>query len=200
MLHPDTQLKFISPEVGYGIVATKLIPKGTITWILDPLDQVFTQEQIRKMHPHFQEILDKYSYRERNGDYVLCWDHAKYINHSFNSSCISTVYDFELAVRDIQPGEELTDDYGYLNLSEPFACQPEPNTTRTMVMPDDLLYFHEEWDVKLKNAFKNFSRVKQPFLELIDAKYKEKVLQVAAGRTEMDSILNLYYDGAEIAP
>lgn len=195
MIHPDTQLEFISPEIGYGIVATKFIPKGTVTWILDPLDQIFTPGKISKLHPFFQEKLNKYSYRDANGDFILCWDNSKFINHSFHSNCITTAYNFELAVRDIHPGEELTDDYGYLNVTEPFACLPEPGTTRTMVMPDDLLHFHTEWDEKLKDAFKNFNNVAQPFLDFIDPTYKDKVREVAAGRAEMDSILNCYYAG-----
>lgn len=196
MIHPDTELRFISPEIGYGVVATKFIPKGTITWILDPLDQVFTPGMIQRLHPFFREKLNKYSYRDGNGDFILCWDNSKFINHSFHSNCITTAYNFELAVRDIHPGEELTDDYGYLNVTEPFACFPEPGTMRTMVMPDDLLHFHAEWDEKLKDAFKNFNNVAQPFLDFIDPEYKDKVREVANGRAEMDSILNCYYQGS----
>src|ERR1700744_1278297 len=161
MIHPDTELRFISPQKGYGVVATKFIPKGTITWIMDPLDQVFSLEHIRKLPPFFREILSTYTYRDQKGDFILCWDNARFVNHSFHSSCITTAYNFELAVRDIQPGEELTDDYGYLNVTEPFDCLPEPGTTRTQVMPDDLLHFYPEWDAALKNAFTNFNNVPQ---------------------------------------
>lgn len=41
MIHPHTELKHINNEVGYGVVATKFIPAGTITWVLDKLDQEF---------------------------------------------------------------------------------------------------------------------------------------------------------------
>lgn len=37
MIHPDTEVRFINPEKGYGLVATKFIPKGTITWVQDDL-------------------------------------------------------------------------------------------------------------------------------------------------------------------
>jgi len=195
MIHPNTELQFISKEKGYGIVAMKFIPKGTITWILDPLDQVFTPEQIQRLDPVFQDKLHTYSYRDGHGNFILCWDNSRFVNHSFHSNCMSTAYNFELAVRDIFPGEELTDDYGYLNVTEPFFCLPEPNTTRTMVMPDDLLHFHKEWDAQLKDAFKNFNKVEQPFLNFIDPLYKDKVLKIAAGKAEMDSILNCYYAG-----
>jgi hypothetical protein len=195
MIHPDTKLKFISPEIGYGVVATKFIPKGTITWVFDPLDQVFTPDEIKKLDPVFQEKLHIYSYRDSAGNFILCWDNSRFVNHSFHSNCISTAYNFEIAVRDIYPGEELTDDYGYLNVTEPFLCLPEPGTARTMVMPDDLLNHSDEWDGQLKDAFKNFNRVAQPFLGFIDPKFKNKVHEIADGTSEMDSIRTCYYPG-----
>jgi hypothetical protein len=197
MIHPDTELRFISPEIGYGVVATKFIPKGTITWIGDPLDQVFTTSQIEQLDPFFREILHTYCYRDHNGDFILCWDNSRFVNHSFNSNCISTAYNFEIAVRDIHVGEELTNDYGYLNVTEPFDCLPEAGTTRTRVLPDDLLHYHKEWDEKLKSAFACFNNVQQPFLKFIGPEHKDKVLDVAAGKAEMDSIRSCYYAGAE---
>jgi uncharacterized protein len=139
--------------------------------------------------------LHKYTYRDNQGNFILCWDHSRFVNHSFHSNCISTAYNFELAVRDIYPGEELTDDYGYLNVTEPFLCVPEPGTNRKTVMPDDLPHFYEEWDAKLKEAFKQFNKVPQPFINLFDAAYRNKVHAIAAGKEEMDSILNCYYPG-----
>lgn len=197
MIHPDTALRFISPEKGYGVVATKFIPKGTITWIMDPLDQVFSPERVHQFPQGIQEILATYSYRDHNGDYVLCWDNARFVNHSFHSNCISTAYNFELAVRDIQAGEELTDDYGYLNLTEPFDCIHEKDTSRTRVMPDDLLHFYPEWDEQLKDAFLEYNKVSQPLAAYIERQYDKKVRDVAAGNAEMDSILNCYYHTPE---
>ena len=46
MIHPDTELQFINDEIGHGVVATKLIPAGTITWVLDKLDREFTKARI----------------------------------------------------------------------------------------------------------------------------------------------------------
>ena len=192
MIHPKTELKFISKEIGYGVVATEFIPKGTITWIYDDFDRTFTPEQVKSLRQIHKDILRKYSYRDSKGNYVLCWDHARFVNHSFNSSCISTAYNFELAVRDIHVGEELTDDYGYLNVTEAFDCLEEPGSSRRQVLPDDILNFHGEWDAKLIDSFKQFNKVEQPFLDLIQAEYRDKVLAVAAGTAKMDSILNCY--------
>jgi hypothetical protein len=193
MIHPHTELKFISPAKGFGVVATEMIPKGTITWVLDPLDQVFTPQRIREMDPVFREIIYTYSYRDKNGDFVLCWDHSRFINHSFHSNCLSTAYNFELAVRDIFPGEELTDDYGYLNLSEPFNCLREEGTLREQALPDDLLHFYPKWDSQLIEAFKYFNLVDQPLQAMIEQESTLKVQEVADDPHKMDSILTCYY-------
>ncbi|GAB2967701.1 hypothetical protein GCM10027048_43000 [Hymenobacter coalescens] len=195
MIHPNTELRFISPEIGYGVVATRFIPKGTICWIFDAFDQTFSPERVQQLDQMHKDILNKYSYRDAKGDFVLCWDNSRFVNHSFNSSLVSTAYNFELAVRDIHPGEELTDDYGYLNVWEPFDCLPEPGSTRTRVLPDDLLNFHPEWDAKLIDAFRHFNHVEQPLLPLLETAHQATVEAVAAGRRPMDSILNCYYKG-----
>src|SRR6187402_2938281 len=174
MIHPDTELRFINDVVGYGLVATKLIPRGTITWALDKLDRIFTPQMIKTMEPVYQDVLDKYSYRNQEGNYILCWDNARFVNHSFNSNCITTAYEFEIAIRDIYPGEELTDDYGYLNVDEPFEVVPEAGVNRNVVYPDDLIRFHRAWDEKLLDAFQSFSGVKQPLIELLNSVVKEK--------------------------
>jgi SET domain-containing protein len=194
MMHPDTEIRFISDEIGYGVVATKLIPKGTITWVQDELDRVISPEEVEKMHKAAQDMLEKYSFRNSEGQHVLCWDLAKYVNHSFNANCLSTAYDFELAIRDIHPGEQLTDDYGYLNVSEPFKALDE-GTERDTVYPDDLLNFHEQWDAQLSEAFHFFEVVEQPLAQLVSFKHLEKVKERLRNHKPLDSILNLYYQG-----
>jgi uncharacterized protein len=199
MIHPHTELKYINDKIGYGVVATKFIPKGTITWVLDKLDRTFTPKEFDKLEKVYQEILEKYTYRNNKGDLILCWDNARFVNHSFNSSCISTAYEFEIAVRDIHPGEELTDDYGYLNVTEPFDCLPEAGSSRTKVMPDDLVNYHKEWDAKLEDAFKNFSRVEQPLKSMLDKNTQQTADNIASGKIKMDSILTCYFDSSKVS-
>ncbi|GAC1367494.1 MAG: hypothetical protein NVSMB30_01860 [Hymenobacter sp.] len=182
MIHPHTELRFISPEIGFGVVATRLIPKGTITWAFDSLDQVLSPQLLAHLQPLQKQYLEKYSYRDHRGDYVLCGDHSRFVNHSFRSSCLSTAYNCELAVRDIFPGEELTDEYGYLNLCAPFDAVPEPGCTRTQALPDDLVHFHAQWDAQLLRAFQEVARVEQPLLSVLDPANRQQVLAVAAGK------------------
>ena len=192
MIHPKTELKFISHSVGYGVVATDFIPKGTVTWVLDKLDREFDPEDIHKYDPVYRDILDTYCFRNNQGKLILCWDNARFVNHSFNSNCLTTAYDFEIAVRDILPGEQLTDDYGYLNIDSPFRGIDE-GTRRKVVYPDDLLKYHKVWDKQLKNAFKKLTGCDQPLKSLIDKEAWEKAEAISKGLSEMDSILNCYY-------
>lgn len=191
MMHPDTEIRFINEEKGYGVVAVKLIPEGTITWVQDDLDQIFTPEEVQTLHPKSREMLDKYAFRNRYGKYVLCWDLAKYVNHSFRSNCFSTPYGFEIAVRNIYPGEELTDDYGYLNLTEPFFARDE-GTKRSAVYPDDLLNFHREWDEILKYSVEKMGMVVQPLIDLIPEEFQRDLEKILQKEKPMDSILKLY--------
>lgn len=192
MMHPHTALRFISEDIGHGVVATRDIPAGTITWIQDELDREFTPEQIRAFNPLYTETMEKYCFCSSKGNWVFCWDHAKYVNHSFRSNCLSTAYNFEVAIRDIRAGEELTDDYGYLNVTHPFEALDE-GVGRTTVYPDDLTRYHEIWDAALHNAWPGIVRVDQPLRGLIAPDLWRKVQKIAKGQMQMDSILSCYF-------
>ena len=72
MIHPHTELGFISDEIGFGVAATKLIPKGSITWVLDKFDREFTPKDFLEFDKTYQDILYFYAYRNASGNYVLC--------------------------------------------------------------------------------------------------------------------------------
>lgn len=192
MIHPKTELRFISSDVGYGVVATEFIPAGTITWVLDKLDREFTQEEFQNMDELYQDILDTYSFRNNKGNLVLCWDSGRFVNHSFNSNCLTTAYDFEIAIRNIQPGEQLTDDYGYLNINEPFRGIDE-GTRRKVVYPDDLLKYYKVWDKKLQKVWDRIPKLDQALRKLVDNTTWNEVNAVAEQKKQMESILKNFY-------
>jgi uncharacterized protein len=196
MIHPHTELKFISREVGYGVVATELIPAGTITWVLDKLDRAFSPEDFANLDPLYQDILDTYTYRNSNGNMILCWDNGRFVNHSFNSSCLSTAYDFEVAVRDIHPGEQLTDDYGYLNISAPFRGIDE-GTERKVVYPDDLLHYADVWDKQILNVFPQILKLNQPLSSILPKSTWDEIKEINAGRKNIESIAKNFYSGSK---
>lgn len=163
-MHPHTRVHFIGDEVGHGVVATQAIPKGTITWVQDPLDRVFSETDALSLPPRSRELLDYFAFRNAEGHHVLCWDHGRYVNHSFRSNCLSTAYGFEIAVRDIAEGEQLTDDYGYLNLDVPWRPLDE-GTKRKWVRPDDPLRCSKSWDKQINQALRRAGSVDQPLGE-----------------------------------
>lgn len=193
MIHPHTELKFINNEVGYGVVAKQFIPAGTITWVLDKLDREFSPLEFQQMEPIYQEILDTYTFRNNNGNLILCWDNGRYVNHSFNSNCLTTAYDFEIAIRDIQPGEQLTDDYGYLNISAPFRGINE-GTKRKIVYPNDLTKYYKTWDNKIKKVFPKITKVDQPLRQVLSEETWSKIDNIINGKEPLESIITNYFD------
>ena len=167
MVHPDTELRYVSPSIGWGIFATKALPRGTITWALDVLDQRFSPLQIAALPAYARAQLDKYSYVDARGDHILCWDNARFFNHSCSANCLSVGYDFELAIRDIAAGEELTDDYGTLNPAEPFPCLCGSHDCRGRVLPDDMLRLGETWNTLAREAFFLIPHVPQPLWAIV---------------------------------
>jgi len=196
MRHPDTELRWISAEIGCGILATRDIPKGTVIWVLDPIDRIFTPQHVESLPSVCRDTVLKYSYRNRHGEYVFCWDNTRFMNHSFKPNCITTAYGFELAVRDIREGEELTNDYGSLNIIAPFKASDE-GTERKVVYPDDLTRHYADWDRQLESAFKQVQAVEQPLLrELLSDEQRETICHIAEQRKPMTSILHCLHKPA----
>jgi len=185
MLHPHTELRFVNPKIGYGVFATELIVKGTITWARDDLDRAYSPQEMNQMTKPYRQVLDKYTFIDSKGLYVLCWDLAKYINHSCEANCLSAGYEFEIATKDIQAGEELTDDYGTLNLETGFECHCNLQSCRRQILFDDLLRYSVKWDRILREAFPLILEVFQPLWSFV--KEKDDVILAAQNSAHMKS-------------
>jgi uncharacterized protein len=168
MIHPSTELRFIGPEVGYGVFATEFIPKGTITYVEDDLEVRIPESQFLSYTAPIRAVLDKYSYIDADGVRIMSWDFAKYVNHNCNFNSISTGYGFEIAIRDIHPGEELTDEYGIFNLEYPMQCFCGSPNCRHEVSPSDFDDFYNDWDKLIRGALTEVRKVQQPLWSLID--------------------------------
>lgn len=198
MLHPHTEVRFVDPYIGYGVFATRAIPRGTVVWVQDQLDRVFTEEDVRELEPALQQVLDRYCFRDRHGGLVLCWDNARFVNHSFFPNCILTPYGFDLAVADIPQGGQVTNDYGLFNVGETIECLPEEGSSRTCVRSDDLLHYSGHWDDQIRRAFGVFSRVEQPLIELIPRDRQVEVERIIRGEIEPASVFELYFNPASL--
>jgi uncharacterized protein len=175
MIHPSTELRFIGPEVGYGVFASAFIPKGTITYVEDDLEVRIPEAQFLSYQAPIQAILDKYSYIDADGVRIMSWDFAKYVNHNCNFNTITTGYGFEIAVRDIQAGEELTDEYGIFNLEYPMQCYCGSANCRKQVRPEDFDNYYEAWDQLILSALPGISDVAQPLWSLISPELVEQL-------------------------
>jgi hypothetical protein len=196
LIHPDSELRFIDASIGFGLFATRLIPKGTITWAIDPLDQIVSPAGMSALPELLRTQAHKYSYLNGRGDRILCWDHGRFVNHSCQAACLSPGFDFEIAVRDIAAGEEITDDYGTLNLEEPFACLCGAPDCRGQVQPDDPERCGAEWDRLIAGAFPAIDKVDQPLWDLVQE--KTAIRQVLSGKLALPPILNHYIPAAKI--
>ncbi len=200
MLHPNTRIQLISDEIGSGVVATALIPKGTVVYVEDPLDIVLAPDHPLIRHPAYADTIETYSYRDASGSYVICWDGAKYINHACNPSTLTTGYGFELAIRDIQPGEEITDDYAIYNcpVFGPLRCG-EPDC-RGEVRPDDFDRLAHGWDARIREALQRYQDVDQPLSAYLSDPCRAALAGYLRTGRGYRSILNARYQDAEETP
>lgn len=107
---------------GIGLFAGEFIPKDTIVWAIDSMDNIYTHEEVQAMNPLYKEFIDIYSFMF-NGKYILCVDNARFFNHSDSPNCYSADFnEFTLgctrAKRDIEIGEELTDNYSLFGFTD----------------------------------------------------------------------------------
>jgi hypothetical protein len=172
VIHPHTELRFINSEIGFGVIATRFIPCGTVTWVRDELDRVIPASRLAGLPPPFRELLDRYTFRDASGQHILCWDLGRFMNHSCDPSCLGPDADFEVAVRDIYPGEELTDDYGTLHLQahESFSCRCGSMACRGRVGPEDAGTRAAGWEALWRPALALLREVAQPLGGLLEAR------------------------------
>lgn len=193
MMHPNTQVRFISGTIGCGVFATEFIPMGTIVYVKDALELEVSAAHYAQLAPVLQQAVEKYSYIDEKGFRILSWDHAKYVNHCCNCNTLSTGYGFEIAIRDIYPEEEITDEYGMFNLEEdmPLFCG-QPNCRKTVGKCDMDAYF-AEWDKKVQYALAMLSSVHQPLYPLIDSRVRADLEHYLAHVSEYRSVRELKF-------
>jgi hypothetical protein len=168
VIHPSTELRHINAELGYGVFATSRLPKGTITYVWDPLEVEIFPDDPRLEVPALREPIERYSYIDSRGIRIVSWDHAKYVNHCCQCNTMSTAYGFEIAIRDIEAGEQITDEYGMFNLPEPMKLRCSGSPCRGQVQATDLDQLCQVWDGQVKAALEVVELVEQPLWPLID--------------------------------
>jgi len=99
---------------GIGLFADQFISKGTLAQKFMPgFDLIIQENEIQKLSEPAREQFLKYAYKRKDGQYILCFDDTRFLNHSDNPNLISndSSEEIDIAARDIQKGEELTVNY-----------------------------------------------------------------------------------------
>jgi hypothetical protein len=164
VIHPDTELRTAPEPMGVGVYVTRFIPKGTVVWVRDDLDQVLSSERVATLPEILQQQVRRYSYIDGGGSFVLGWDHVRFMNHSCDpaTACIGTL--IEIARRDLQPGDELTCEYGLDHTVVKFDCACGAPNCRGTLLPKDRNETWRRWDAEAEEAYAWALTVPQPLL------------------------------------
>ena len=103
---------------GLGLFADEAISKGTRIWQFSlGLDAEIDPAHFEKLSQRGKDFILFYGFHsKKSGNYHLSYDNVRFINHAEqgNVTVDTSVDDIEyplIAARDIQPGEELTQNY-----------------------------------------------------------------------------------------
>lgn len=174
MIHPNTELRLVSAVVGYGVYARSPIPRGTLVYVRDALEVEIAPDSPLLDDPAYLPVIEKYSYLDDRGCRIISWDIAKYVNHCCHANTLSTGYGFEVAVRDIAAGEQITDDYRmFLGEGEAMPLVCEYADCRGVLRPDEFDSLADGWDASIRTALADLSAVEQPLLPFMDRKLRQ---------------------------
>lgn len=100
-----------------GLIAQEFIAAGTTVWSFMPgFDVRISEATLTQLSPAAKEQLLYYAYfHEKSGTLVLSSDDDRFTNHSDNPNT-RIINDDVVAIRDIDPGEEITADYRELTV------------------------------------------------------------------------------------
>ncbi|MCB0477983.1 MAG: SET domain-containing protein [Crocinitomicaceae bacterium] len=198
MIHPNTELRFISEQIGYGVFATEMIPEGTIVYVKDSLELIVSPTDYLMHTDEMKDVIEKYSYIDENGNRIISWDFAKYVNHCCNCNTISTGYGFEIAIRDIQKGEQITDEYGIFNLSEEMELHCGQPGCRNKICPKDFDDHYQNWDQKIRKSIVKLFDVNQPLLPFVEEGTRQELDTFFVSPERYKSVYSLKYKGEPI--
>ena len=169
MLHPDIVIKHGSIS-GKGLFAKKKIPKGTIVYKIKNDIRIYSKSQYKKFSKRYRKFLEKFSNEENSGTIVRHIDGAQYGNHSCQPNCceLSSGHAYmDIALRDIEKGEELTWEYATLipSRKKPMKCKcGSKNCRKTIFRVSPTSRIAKKLNLRTKRAEKYYFNLKQSLL------------------------------------
>ncbi|WP_319581871.1 SET domain-containing protein-lysine N-methyltransferase [uncultured Pseudodesulfovibrio sp.] len=189
MMHPQTEVRFVDPTIGYGVFAARDIPRGTIVYVRDRLEAAFAARSANRMDAAAGP--GKTVYADESGVHMVSRDNARYVNHRCDCNVMTTAYGFEIAVRDIWKGQEICEEYGLFDLGREIPLNCGCTLCRKRLRPDDLERFHEAWDGLILDALTRVADVPQPLMTFMDAEAKQRLRAYLCGEEPYISVADL---------
>ena len=193
MMHPDSEAQSVDSNQGTGVVATRHIPAGTLVWIPGETDQVLSLQQVSAMPENRRAYLAEYAYLTNEGTYIVSNDIARFVNHSCNANSLSVAgLEVSIAVRDIQEGEEITEEYGLYYANGGFEnCNCGSLNCRHNITKDDIRQYGDDWDRKILASFSLLPAVKQPLWPYIAPSVRKQIESILANKIGVPSCKTL---------
>ncbi|OPY48415.1 MAG: SET domain protein [Methanosaeta sp. PtaU1.Bin060] len=166
-------LKKESKIEGYGVFAGEFIPKGTIVYFYGENEPFISKERFLSLSDDEKNLFYQYGVEDEAGNRLMKVDN---INHSCDSSILSLFVDgiyCDIAVKDINPGEEMTIDYGLFFSSFPWSKECRCNSPICRKIFGSGLAVEREtqnmWHSRILEAAARILDVKQNLFSLEDA-------------------------------
>lgn len=115
---------------------------------------------------------------------------------------MSTIWGFEIATRDIEAGEEITDDYGLFNLEWEMECSCGQKSCRGWIRSDQAHRLYRKWDRDIRSAMSHLPVAPQPLLPSMDDATRASVADYLNGKKRYRSVRHLlkpFHAIAEVA-
>lgn len=168
MIHPDTYVQ--NTPKGLGLFAKRRFQRGEILWIIDDIDLKMPLLTHQALDPIQQQKLNIYCYLDYQNRVIVPWDEGKYVNHSCdpNSTGLLEYDNISIALRDIEAGEEIVEDYYcYYGHFETFACKCGAANCRGTI--EQLDSYRPELRLRLEDVVPTIHSVPQPLLAIQSA-------------------------------
>lgn len=111
---------------GLGVFTQERIDAGARVWVLDPTFDIVVSEAVLAAAPaSTRAVFERYGFTlaTRPGEIALDGDDGRFMNHSDTPNLDFSAPGVATALRDIEPGEELTCHYDCL-ATDAYAMQP----------------------------------------------------------------------------
>lgn len=192
-MHPDSDVQYLGDSRKAGVIASRFIAAGTLVWFPGETDQILSLQQVIEMSEDARKSLAEYAYLTNAGTYIVSRDIARFVNHSCAANSLSVAgLEISIAVRDIQKGEEITEEYGLYYANGGFDnCNCASSRCRHEITKDDVWKYGGEWDQRILTSFHLIPAVKQPLWRHMDPSLRVWIEAILAGESDFPSCKSL---------